>query len=170
MLVEKELNKFGKRVVKEAKTALTKKKKNASKELYNSIGYTLNVSKNSFSLSFEMEDYGKFIDEGVKGSESSAKAPRSQFKYKKGIKNKPSYKHFVQWVARKGLSGTRDKKGRFVSRKGLAIAVSYGVWRKGLETTDFFRNPFESAFKSLPDELVEAYGLDIEKFLENTLA
>ena len=29
--------------------------------------------------------------------------------------------------------------------------------------------PFEKAFERLPDELVEAYGLDVEQFLEYTI-
>ena len=71
MSVSDSLNKFGKRVVKEAKTALTKKKKNASKELYNSISYTFKKSKNSFEMSISMADYGKFIDKGVSGKGDS---------------------------------------------------------------------------------------------------
>ena len=42
------LNKFAKYVVQQSKSNLTKSDKNVSKELYNSIGYKLNVSKNSF--------------------------------------------------------------------------------------------------------------------------
>jgi hypothetical protein len=52
------LNKFAKYVIQESKNNLSKSNKNVSKELYNSLGYDLNVSKNSFSLSILMEDYG----------------------------------------------------------------------------------------------------------------
>jgi hypothetical protein len=60
------LNKFAKYVVQQSRSNLTKSDKNVSKELYNSLGYDLNVSKNSFSLSILMEDYGVFQDKGVK--------------------------------------------------------------------------------------------------------
>ena len=46
---QEELNKFAKYVIKQARTNLTKGKRNASKRLYDSLDYDLNVSKNSFS-------------------------------------------------------------------------------------------------------------------------
>jgi hypothetical protein len=32
----------------------------------------------------------------------------------------------------------------------------------------FFTKPFEAAFKRLPDDLIEKFGLDIEDFLKFT--
>jgi hypothetical protein len=173
--VKKALDIFGKSVIKQARTQLTKKKKNASKDLYNTLDYNLKVSKNSFQLEFEMEDYGQFINDGVKGTEENRtksgglKLGSERFSYKKGIKNKPSYKHFVKWAARKGIVG-RNKKGRFITKRGLAEAISYSVWRKGSKTTNFFTRPFEVAFKKLPDELVEAYGLEVDALLKLSLS
>jgi hypothetical protein len=172
MDVKDALDKFGKSVVKQARTRLTKKKKNAGKDLYNTLDYELKVSKNKFQLSFEMIDYGKFVNDGVVGTEQNKtksgglKLGRNKFKYKKGIENKPSYKHFIDWVKHKGVIG-RNKKGQFITRVGLASAISYGVWRKGQETTSFFTRPFDVAFKQLPDELAEAQGLELEKLLKS---
>lgn len=39
----------------------------------------------------------------------------------------------------------------------------------GLKTTNFFTEPFETAFKRLPDEIIEAYGLDIESLLKTSI-
>lgn len=168
------LNKFGKRVKKEAKTALTKKDKNASKSLYNSIDFEYKVSKNSFQLSFEMEDYGKFIDKGVKGVGGS-KADGSQWKKKVVTNNlykytakRPPYMAFNGWTIKRNIA-PRNKKGQFTSRKSILIAIANSVYHTGLETTNFFTKPFESAFKSLPDEVVEAYGLDMDKFFDNVI-
>jgi len=174
MMVKDALNKFGKSVVKQSRTQLTKKKKNASKKLYESIDYNLKVSKNSFELSFEMEDYGQFINDGVKGTEENhtksggLKLGSKKFAYKKGIKNKPSYKHFVPWVKRKGIQ-PRNKKGQFSTRIGLAVAISWSVWRKGHKTTNFFTRPFDLAFNKLPEQLVEAFGLEVDKLLKLTV-
>ena len=173
--VKKALDKFGKSVVKQSRTQLSKKKKNASKDLWNSIDYDLKVSKNSFELSFEMEDYGQFINDGVKGIEENRtksgglKLGSKKFSYKKGIKNKPSYKHFLKWVTQKGIVG-RNKKGQFITKVGLASAISWSVWKKGSETTSFFTRPFEVAFKQLPDDLVEAYGLEVDALLKLSLS
>jgi len=174
--VKKALDIFGKSIVKQSRTQLTKQKKNASKDLYNSIDYDLKVSKNSFELSFKMEDYGQFINDGVVGTEENKtksgglKLGKKKFKYKKGIKNKPSWKHFDKWLFSKGISPRDKNTGRFLTRRGVAEAISWGVWTGGLKTTNFFTRPFEVAFKKLPDELLKAYGLEIDQLLKLSLS
>jgi hypothetical protein len=76
---------------------------------------------------------------------------------------------FSQWVVRKGLKGTRDASGRFVSRKGLQFAIAKSIFKKGIKPSLFFTKPFEAAFKNLPNDIVEAYGLDVENFLKTTI-
>lgn len=164
MSVESNLNKFGKRVVKETRTRLTKEKINASKELYNSINYDLKVSKNSFELTFNMSDYGKFIDKGVKGKKESKKAPNSPFKY---TNKRPPAKVFDKWSVLKGIA-PRNEKGQFMSRTQQNFMIANAVFNYGIKTTNFFTKPFESAFKSLPDEIVKGYRLTIDKLLANT--
>ena len=160
--VQKALSKFGKQVVKESRTALTKKDKNASKRLYDSIKYDLNVSKNSFSLAFLMEDYGKFVDKGVSGTQKKYNTPYS-YKTKR-----PPSSVFENWIKRKGIKG-RDAKGRFITNKSLTFLISRSIFRKGIKPSLFFTKPFESAFKSLPDDLVQKFGLDVEDLLRYTL-
>lgn len=159
--VKSELERFGRRVVKESKTALTKQKINVSKELYNSINYDLKVHKNSFSMSFFMKDYGKFIDKGVKGKKSSKKAPNSPFKYRDKM---PPFKVFDKWSIKRGIA-PRNEKGQFISRQQNNFRIAKAVYNYGIKTTNFFTKPFESAFKSLPDDLVKAYGLTLDKLL-----
>ena len=131
---QKALNSFAKYVIQQSRTNLTKGKKNASKELYNSLDSDVKVSKNSFQLSFLMEEYGVFQDKGVSGKEKKYNTP---FKY---TNKKPPASAFSQWVIRKGLKGTRDKKGRFVSRKGLQFAIANTVFRKGIKPSMFLPN------------------------------
>jgi hypothetical protein len=157
------LNKFAKYVVQQSKSNLTKSNKNVSKELYNSLGYDLNVSKNSFSLSILMEDYGVFQDKGVSGTEKKYNTP---FKY---TNKRPPASAFSNWVVRKGLKGTRDAKGRFVSRKGLMFAVANSIFKKGIKPSMFFTTPFQKAFKDLPEELILSFGLDLERFIDFTI-
>ena len=64
-----ELNKFAKYVIQQSRSNLSKGKKNASKELYNSLGYQVSKSAQTTSLAFNMADYGKFQDKGVSGTE-----------------------------------------------------------------------------------------------------
>jgi hypothetical protein len=157
------LNKFAKYVVQQSRSNLTKSDKNVSKELYNSLVYDLNVSKNSFSLSILMEDYGVFQDKGVSGTEKKYNTP---FKY---TNKRPPASAFSNWVVRKGLKGTRDAKGRFVSRKGLMFAVANSIFKKGIKPSMFFTTPFQKAFKDLPEELILSFGLDLERFIDFTI-
>ena len=158
--ISKELKHFGKSVVKRAK-------RNASKfsdsgDLKSSIDYELKVHKNSFSLSFYMVDYGIYKDEGVNGTQKNY---NSRFSY--GQKQPPS-KVIEKWIRSKGLKG-RNKKGRFIRNESLAFLIARSIKKKGLKPTHFFSDAFEKEFLKLPDEIVEAYGLDIDEFLEQVL-
>lgn len=174
MSVKKVLDNFGKKVVTGARKELSKQNKNASKKLSNSIGYTTKESKNSFEFSISMEDYGKFIDRGVKGV-GGTKADGSQWKKKKVTNNdfkysnkKPPVKAFSNWTVRRGIA-PRNAKGQFTSRKSLQFAIATSVYHTGLKTTNFLTKPFEKAFKELPDTIIEAFGLEVEEFLKFSL-
>jgi hypothetical protein len=157
------LNAFGKYVVQQSRSKLTQSNKNVSKRLYESLGYELKVMPNSFSMAFLMENYGEYQDKGVSGTEVKYNTP---YKYTNKM---PPPSAFSQWVVRKGLKGTRDASGRFVSRKGLQFAIAKSIFKKGIKPSLFFTKPFEAAFKNLPNDIVEAYGLDVENFLKTTI-
>jgi len=159
--VKNALTEFSKRVVKEARTSLTKQDKNASKKLYDSIGYTMKVSENSFSLSFDMESYGQFQDKGVSGVKKKYNAP---FAYTTKM---PPSSAFDKWTVKKGIAPR--EKGKFSSRKAVNFAIARSVFINGIKPSLFFTKPFESAFSDLPDEVVTAFGLDVDNFLKYTL-
>ena len=56
-----------------------------------------------------------------------------------------------------------------MSYQSTAFLVRNGIFKNGIKPSLFFTKPFEKAFERLPDELVEAYGLDVEQFLEYTI-
>ena len=153
------LNKFGKFVIQQARTRLTKRKKNVSKKLYNSLDYNINASNDSISVVFEMEDYGKFQDLGVSGKKTKYNTPYS---YKSKM---PPAKAFSQWVVRKGLDGVRDKKGRFIKRKSMQFLIARSIYEHGIKPSMFFTKPFNQAFDKLPKELQEKFGIDIENLI-----
>jgi hypothetical protein len=77
----------------------------------------------------------------------------------------PPVKAFDKWLVRKGIA-PRDK-GKFASRKSLAFLIARSVYRNGIKPSLFFTKPFEAAYKNLPQELIDKYGLDaIELFNE----
>lgn len=162
------LDLFTEYVVGKSKANLNRLKKNTTGNLNKSIKGYYKVSKNSFQITFEMEDYGEFQDLGVQGSKSSKKAPNSPFKMGTGSAPKGLFKTAINaWVVRKGIA-PRDK-GKFTDRKQLNYLIRKSIYETGLKTTNFFTEPFETAFKRLPDEIIEAYGLDIESLLKTSI-
>ena len=166
------LNAFKKFVIQQSRSRLTKGGKNVDKKLYNSIDGEVKLNPNSFSLSFFMEDYGYYQDRGVKGKTSTypeiAKyGTLAQFGSGKG-KSGGLSKGIKEWV-RKRRFQFRDDKGKFMSYNSTAFLITRSIWNKGLKPSLFFTKPFEQGFKKLPDELLEAYGLDVEEFLQFTL-
>ena len=56
-----------------------------------------------------------------------------------------------------------------MSYKSMSYIISKSIFEKGIKPSLFFTKPFEKAFERLPNELIEAYGLDVEDFLAFTL-
>jgi len=167
------IEKFGKYVVQQSRNNLTRGQKNVSKELYNSVGYDSKASKNSFQLEFYMEQYGMFLDKGVRGANPSLvkngkqKAPLSPFRYKNKM---PPMESILNWVRFRRIR-LRDDKGRFKagSYRSIAFIIQKRIYAQGLKPTMWFTRPFLRAFESLPDDLVEAYAIDVETLLGYTL-
>mgnify|MGYP003688872907 FL=1 len=169
MSIELALKKFVDVVVKESKTALTKKDRNVSKSLYNSIKGKSKVSKNSFQISFEMEEHGKYLDKGVKGKSSSLKAPNSDFQFGSGTGKKGGLTEgILNWVTRRRFQFREKETGQFMSYKSTAFLITRSIYLTGTKPTEFFTKPFNAAFKKLPDEIIKSYALEVNSLLKNS--
>ena len=164
--LQEELNKFAKYVIQQSRSNLSKSDKNVSKELYNSLGYNVEVTGKGAELGFSMEQYGEFQDKGVRGKSSSAKAPNSPFRFGSGTGKKGGLTNSIdKWVRRRGIQFKDRKSGRFLSYQSTAFLISRSIYQKGIKPSLFFTKPFVAAFKRLPDELIEAYSIGLEKDL-----
>ena len=157
------LQRFQQHVVTQSKRNLTTKNKNVSKGLYNSIKGDVKQSPNSIQVLFTMLDYGFYQDRGVKGVKSGRSL--SGFKYTNKM---PPAKAFDKWNIKRGFA-PRDRNGKFQSRKSLNFAMARHVYNYGIKPTEFFSKPFEAAYKNLPNELVETYGLEVEALFDQIL-
>ena len=155
-----ELNKFRDYVISQAKANLTRQRKNVSKSLYNSIKGNVKAMPNSFSMEFMMEEYGFYQDKGVSGVK---KKYNTDYKYTNKM---PPAKAFDKWVVKRGLAPR--EKGKFANRKSLSFAIARSVYINGIKPSLFFTKPFEKAYKRLPQDLVEAFGLDAIKLFNTT--
>ena len=161
--VKKVFELFATKVVETARGILNAKGKNASGELSSSLGYRLNVDVGTLELRFLGAPYASIVDEGVRGVKSSAKAPKSPFKYTKPVANIGA---IDKWVVRKGIRAARDSKGRFVSRKSLVYLMSRKIALFGIEPTNFFTDAINQGMRGLPNKFARAYVKDAQAFIQ----
>lgn len=168
MSVKSVLETFGKRVQQQSKSNLSKDGKKDSGELYNSISFDLKVSKRSFSMRFNMEEYGPYVDQGVKGAKNGAIAPKSPFRFGTGTGKKGGLTEAINgWVRRNRIQFKDRKTGRFTDYKSTAFVIARAIFNRGIKPTNFFSKPFENEFKKLPDELVKAYALEVTDLMKH---
>ena len=158
-----ELNKFAKYVIQQARTNLSKNRKNVTSDLYGSLGYDLNVSANSFSLEFYMLPYGAYVDKGVSGTK---KKYNTIFSF---TNKQPPSKPLAKWAKAKNIR-LRDEKGRYTkgTYKSIGFILARSIKEKGIKPSLFFTKPFEKAFERLPADLVDKFNLDLDDLLDFT--
>jgi len=154
------LNSFAKYVIQQAKSNLTKRKKNVSKSLYNSLDYKILQDSSGSILQFLMEEYGAYQDQGVSGTKKKYNTP---FAY---TTKRPPASAFDKWSIRKGIAPRQDG-GKFAKRKGLNYAIAKSIFEKGIKPSLFFTKPFEKRFQTLPNDLIAAFVNDAEKTIED---
>ena len=166
------LDRFKRYVVQQSKSNLTKGGHNASSTLYGSIkGYINKRQKRSLAgkftggssmpqLSFEMEDYGKFLDEGVQGSKSNyIKNRNTPYKFgRNGDKKSVPVAPIRKWAQSKGLDA------------GSEYAIAKSIYQKGIEKTSFFSKPFDKRFRTTKNLYHRAIADDIANNIANQLA
>lgn len=162
--IQKALERFRDHVVNQAKSNLTRMDKNVSKKLNQSIKGDVKAMPNSIGMYFSMEEYGAYQDQGVKGKRSSSKAPNSPFKFGSGTGKKGGLtKAMETWVQRRRIQFKDRKTGKFMSYKSTAFLMTRSIYSKGIKPSMFFTKPFEAAYKNLPEELIEKYGIEASK-------
>ena len=176
--LERYLNSFGKFVIQQSRSNLTRKKKNVTKELYNSLNFNVSTTTEGFSVKFYMADYGTFVDKGVSGNKQindfttyDGRKIESPFKYTtKG----PPIDIISKWIkmrgiAPKGLGKARSKKtGQYISP--FAFLVSRKIKRDGIKGISFFQRPLGLGLKKLPNEIFTSIKEEITNNLRTITA
>ena len=138
-------------------------------------------------VKFTMPLYGAFVDTGVKGTGVKPTGKNAQpLKMKTplnnafanmifGFKNQPRFKTtkrmippsvLDKWVIQKGIKGTRNAKGRFISRSSIKFAMAISIHRQGLTGTGFFSEPLGLNKLKMEYNLEGAYAQDLKDNLE----
>jgi hypothetical protein len=168
--IYKALDRFVKHVTSRAKANLTNGDRNVSKRLYNSIKGEVTINSERTTVKFFMEKYGDFQDQGVKGKNSSAKAPNSPFKFGSGRGKEGGLSQSIQkWVEARRFQFKDRKTGKFMSYRATAFLITRSIYSKGLKPTLFFTKPYQAALKNLPQELAKEYGLEVKKLFKESI-
>ena len=169
--LQTELQSFGKYVVQQSRSNLTKQKHNVSKDLYNSIQYKLDEKNGNFDLAFIMDEYGTFLDKGVKGANPSLvkggkqKGGNSPYSFKN---KRPPMQPIADWAKKRNIR-LRDKEGKF--KKGnyrtIGFILQRSIFAQGIKPSMFFTKPFLAAFDRYPELLSKAFAQDIIDIFKN---
>jgi len=115
----------------------------SSGKLKDSLDYDLTTGVHLL-MSFTMEDYGKYIDEGVDGT-----------KYKVPIKARD-------------LKTNSFVKQTEANLNSAAFLISRSIKRRGIPKSEFFQAPFRMEYDKLPEEVLKAISMDVDDFLKFT--
>ena len=162
--IENYLNIVGGNVIQQAKANLRKAKKGGGK-LERSLKAIVKPTKTGYVLQFMMEDYGTFVDKGVKGTGGKLKGKSwsgrrwyidywgkrrdSPYKYGSGTGAKGGLTKVIASFVRKKNINKSDISGKYLSAKGIKIAIVKTIWGKGIHGISFFQKPLELAIKAI---------------------
>ena len=174
------MNKFNEALEKYAKYVIQQARSNLSKDgkgkgsLYKSLTYRIKGSK----ISFLAENYGVFVDQGVKGNAPSRvspnakikgqQAPNSKYRFGSGKSNR-TFQEFVnamsKWAKQKNIrfrehvtvNGKKKSTGKFKAGnyKSLGYIIASNIYNRGLKPTMFFTKPFEKGIDKFSDEMIQ---------------
>ena len=181
---------FASNILKDLQDNLVKSNAMATGNLYQSITWEpLQILKTGIVFELMLDSYYKYVDKGVKGKDSSAKASNSPYQYNDKI---PPVSKLRQWIRDKPLMIKtsvdlikRDSKGNpLINKKTgkimkkrpstveketieseiekVAFLMAEGIRRKGLKATNFYSDVVnEERFNKFAKDLSEAFKQDI---------
>lgn len=136
-------------------------------ELIKSIAPTaFDIADTNISIELQGNYYWKFVDKGVKGAKSSARAPDSPYSYKQ---KKPPPKALADWIANKTIKvvprvNRKTGKMRTIIEQAQADArgLSDLIWRRGLRATKFMSQALDDNFvQQLTEQIAAEIGRTI---------
>ena len=139
--------------------------------LRKSLAYRVKQNRTSsgqFSSGFKLEltssvDYASFVEQGVKGSESTkASAKKSPFKFKS--RNLPSGV-MASWINNKPVRLREQGTGKFskntaVAKNQLAFVLGRAVATKGISAVKYYADAVEQAIPEEGGQVAVAMALD----------
>ena len=143
------IKKFGKEVENEIKSRLLTYDKKASGKLYKSIKFEYRESLKQLEASWRMEDYGVYVDKGVK--------PQPKYLTGKGSGKSKFIEALKKWCKIRGIP------------QGAAYPIRRNIWKYGIKPTNFFTIPTTRRAKYYTEQIEKNMALDLDKQLQKEL-
>lgn len=124
-------------------------------------------------VDIEMNFYGLFVNKGVKGTKSSAKAPQSPYRFKTDFPSKNMVDAIKAWikegkmkskakdVKKYGTYGKHETKAKSISEIGIAYAVARSIKMMGLKATGFLDKAVATTSATVEERLGQAFRIDV---------
>ena len=169
-------NIFGRYVIDQSKSNLVKAKKGGG-NLENSIKYSVSDIQEGIKVTFEMPQYGEFVDRGVDGVKVKYGAKAFDGRSLKYTNKMPPPSKLDKWIVKRGGKGVslapRDSKGRFTKRKidsigfqkSIQFLIARSIFFKGIRPSMFFTTPYRAAMSKYSEQFNLAFFTDVKTFL-----
>ena len=166
--LEKYLRSYAKGIIRMAKSLIKRKKKVDTGKLLRSLKYTLNHSKNGYTIDFKGSKHAEFIDKGVRGKGGSVLPDGSKHKSTGGRrtyvdvdgkrKNSP-YRFKNKYPRLSAIEAFTKRKG--MTDRSAAFLVSRSIYARGIQGISFYSQPIGATRNKFMKQLVQEFGKDV---------
>jgi uncharacterized iron-regulated protein len=182
--VEAMLGLYAMEFISKAQKNLKQANKISTGGLSESMRFESTEMPGGLSLKIFVNDYYKFIDEGVQGAGPKSKNRTSPYKYRDKM---PPIIEIMKWMRtnvnaaaiddqRTKLSKLQKKRKRLKetvkradSIRKIAFMFAKSIQMKGFKKTGFWSRAFDESFKDFGPKMAEAMGADIRIDLKNMI-
>lgn len=154
------LQDMGKYIRQQARSNLTKQKKNVDNTLYDSISYGVHNQEKKIDLLIEMASYGKFQDQGVRGLKASPiNTMNSPYRFQNKM---PPIQTIADWAKKRNIR-LRDSKGRYAKGNYNTIGFLFArsIRDKGFKASMFLTRPYQLALVRYYEPMLQSIGKDV---------
>jgi hypothetical protein len=144
--------------------------------LASSIRFETTETAKGIIISVFVNDYYKFVDEGVRGVGRNNINTTSPYRFRYLNPSKSHVSAIRKWIARNGIKsratdvkkyGAVGRENRQPKDKSLAYIIARSIKSKGLERTGFWSSSIDQVFKDFDIKMSQALGIDVRVNLEN---
>ena len=126
---------------------LIKGDKIATGDLMNNVEYIIEKDSRSVSVSLQLEDYWKYVEEG-----------RAPGKF-------PPVDKILDWIRVKPIVPD-ERSGRLPTENQLAFLIGRKIAEEGIEGTHYLQESQEEVLVEFEDKLSEAVGKDVDRYMD----